>query len=545
MDLAKAVKLLERVESKSGVSYMSRSLLTEAVWLARDENISNDLSQLAEGIGELKDSSQSNILRGIAGKFLNLGDREQATSFLERALDSQPGDLPLLMMLFEIAYDQRDDAAMQDAQSGILDVLGSKEDGNYVLTEAKRRLIRYRGDTKSRENLEEALSMVEDALKVRPEWHELHIVYGQLLLVLGRDIDLALEHFDSALEFGPPDFKTITVQTKLLFDRGLIEQARTRMDLIPEKYRTQLLGTVEADLLMASDDPNAALESAKETADAQPENSGIQSWFGSIALDVDKPDVAAAAFRKAAEINPKAQDVWMKLLGVHAREQDFDKLEGVLRDAQLALEPDIVPLVQAKNYELRGQWPNAEKIYESLFGGDYETNPVSAQKMAQFYLLWARIEPEKLPLSFEYLNHILRAGYEGTLPSDSPALVWARERAADYLAATREYPNAMKALELLRQGSTDGAVPSYFLDKYVTILASQGDPESLLEAINILAGLYPTGKLDKANQLLLAKTLQAYKSLGTRQRLDARCLEPIWKRQGSMDNVYLHVDRAG
>ena len=502
---AKAVRLLKRVESKSGVTYSSRGLLIEAIWIARGEDVASQLAELANGLEELDSTPRAQLLKSIAGKFLGLRDLDEAARFVRLALEANPGDLPLHMMLFEIAFQKRDDAAMRAAQEEILEVVGTEDDSNYVLNEVKRRIIGYKGDQPGRASLEEALGMLDQALELRPQWHELHILYGQLLLVLQRDISTALSHFDDALKYGPPNMKAVTLQTKLLYESGLVTQAIERMDLIPKEFRSRLLGSVEADLLLASGDKKAAFKSAKATAESNPEDAKIQTWFGELSGKVEEYDDAADAFRKAAELNPKSENAWMKLVAVHASQKDFENLEVSLRDAQLSLDPDVLPHVQAKNFELRGQWERAEKIYESLFQKDYDSNPNSAYQMARFYLLWAKTNKEKMPLAIPHINHLLRLGNEGELAADHIHFVWARERAAEQLYATNEYPSVMKALKLLESGSEDGSVPSFFLKKYLAILSTQGDPISVLKAIDMLAELDEKGQLDKSQKLLLAK----------------------------------------
>lgn len=501
----KAIRLLQRIESNGDVSFMSRGLLIEAIWASRGEDIKEQLLAQTKGLEDLSKNEQGKILKLLGIKFLQLVDFEQAAGFVQQAIDLDPRDLPLRMQLFDIAYQQRDSDAMSLAQQGILDVVGSEKDGNYVLTEVKRRLVTYKGKAEERRGLEEAVSMLDDALKLRPQWHEIHILYGQLLLTLGRDIELALEHFDDALKYGPPNPRAVALQVKLLFDSGLKKQAIERAQRIPEEYRTQLLGPSEADLLMAQGEMEAAFESAKETAEANQNDAKIQAWYGGIAISMENFDAAAEAFSQAVKLNPKAHDYWMRLIAVHATNKDAVSLEQAFRDAQIALDAELLPLVQAKVYEVQGLWKNAENIYQSMFEDSYEANLYRARQMANFYLTWGKSEAHVTPLAFPFLNMIIRAGNQEELDPRNPNLLWARQQAALYLSSTRDYQDSGKALRIIRQGSVDGSIPDALMPLYLQILASRGDPESLLESIDMLAKLYEQGKLDKSQQLLLAR----------------------------------------
>lgn len=501
----KAVKLLQKIEDRSEISYMSRGLLIEAIWASRPEDLKEQLLKQTQGIEDLAEFEQVKVLKLLGSKFLQLADFDQAATYFLQAVELEPNDLPLRMQLFDIAYQQKDDDAMRLAQKGILDVLGTKEDGNYILTEVKRRLINFKGKESQRKELEEGVAMLDEALKLRPQWHELHILYGQLLLTLRRDVELALDHFDDALKYGPPNPRAVALQVKLLFESGLSKQAYERVRLIPESIRTQLLGPTEADLLLARGENEAAFESAKSTAEANQGDAKIQAWFGTIASSMEELDAATEAYERAVELNPKAHDYWMKLIAVHAARKDAASLEQSFRDAQLALDAELLPLVQAKVYEVQGLWKSAEGIYKTMFGDSFESNLFRARQMAQFYLVWGQSESQMLPYAFPYLNMILRAGNEERIPPASPNLIWAKQQAANYLVGTNDFKNTGKALEIIRQGSPDGEIAEPLLPLYLRILPSRGDPESLLESIDMLAKLYEQGRLDKSQQLLLAK----------------------------------------
>ena len=501
----KAVALLNKIEKDHGVSQRSRSLLAEATLREGVEGAAERLHAIAGGLESLTDEEKSTVLRLIATKFIALRDFEVAQDYFLQVAQLLPGDLPSRQQLFEMASQLRDDEAMQRAQEMILEVVESKQDGNYVLSEVRRRLVNFRGNSEGIRQLEEAQEMLDDALELRPRWHELHITYGQLLLLLGRDIEKALEHFEDALDYGPKNLKALTQQVKLLYQSGLYERAKERMELLPANYRTQLLGNFEADILAASGDLEAAFASAKKTAEAGSNDAKTQAWFASIAETSGNLEEAAAALTRATELNPLEQQNWIKLLGVHSKLKDKDKVAETMRAAQLALNPEIIPRLQANYFEMLNQWKNSEGIHLSLFEDDHEENATNARQLASFYLRWAAKNPDARTKAYPYINSILRNGNEGKLSSNNPHLLWAREQAAKQLTATNQYQDLKKALQLLRQGSDDGSVPQAFLPLYLQILSTRNDPISVKESISLLAPMYAQGALDKSQQLLLAK----------------------------------------
>ncbi len=519
---AKALKLLGEIEKKHGVSLESRALKADVLMAIGDDKLLEQLRSLVEGTEDFSDAERLKLTSTLGVKFLQLQADDDAKHFLGQAAEMSPDNLPLRVQLFDIALRQGDDAAMREAQQKILDLVKSKEDGNYILTEVKRLIVGSRQGKSSPEVLAEARKLLDKALRERPRWHELHVLYGQLLLMQGGETDLALEHFNDALKYGPPNAGAVVIHVRQLESRGDYKQALEKMDVLPAGARTRLLGQTEANILLKMGDLDAAFESAQKLAKALPENVAIQLWFAQLAQQADHFDPAEEAFEKACELQPLAPENWMKLVALYAQKKESDKIEDTIRRAQLAVEAEFTPLVQAKYFEIRGRWRAAEKIYSASYGATLE-DPMNARRMAEFYLFWSKSDAENLSRAAPYLNSILRSANEGTLASDDPNVVWAREKAARLLAASRDYRKSVQAEKLLMQASVDGQLPKEYQTLYSEILFSRADPISLLAGIDILTELNERGKLDKKQTLLLANLLARANNwkLGKELMLDA------------------------
>ena len=499
-----ALKQLKKIEEKFGVTFFSRSLTAETLMAIQGEDVEQQLQALTEGTEEWSDADRMRLMATLGLKFQQLDNTDEAVRYLNLAADLDPSNLPLRVHLFELGYQQRDDELMRQAQKKILELVGSKEDSNYVLAEVKRRLINYKeGDEAGRIALQEARRLLEDALKRRPEWHELHVLYGQVLLVLKEDIDLALQHLNEAMEYGRPNANVVALLVRLLAQRGDMKQAGEKMQFIPEAVRGRLLGRVEAAVLLTMGDQEAAFLSAQAEAERQPEDAPTQAWFAEIADQTDHLEEAAVAYRKATELNPLDHNYWTKLVAVHGRQKNYIAMEKALRDAQLALDPEYLPLLQAKSFELRSLWKAAEGIYLDFYE-DRLDDPSVAQRMANFYLLWGKSDPSIVQKAVPHLNRILRIAYDGECKFDDATVLWARDKAARILAASGSYQDSVKAQRLLELGSKDGTVPRAFQTLHGEILSSRADPISLLAAIDVLSALNQKGLLDKDQLLLLA-----------------------------------------
>lgn len=500
---ANALEVLNRIERDFAPTVRTRSLKAEALMDVGGDDVQGQLRALTEGTEEWNNHERFQLMVAIGLKFLQLGEPEKALQYMNQAAGLDPSNLPLRLQMFDIAFQKRDDDAMRQAQAAILELVGNKEDGNYVLTEVKRRLIGYRGDEEGRIRLQEARRMLEDTLEKRPQWHEAHVLYGQVLLLLGEDSDLALQHFNDALKYGRPNPNAVAMLVRLLVQKGEFRQAQERIELIPVAMRGALLDRVETSVLLANGEAEDAFESAQREAERKSEDASTQAWFGEIAEQTGHPDAAAAAFRRATDLDPLSHQFWMKLVSIYAQQKDMLSIETTMREAQLALEPQYIPLIQAKMYQLLGRWKNSEDIYKNLYKGNFG-NPNVAREMADFYMLWARSDRDAIEKAAPYINLLLRGANEGKLPPDDANVLWARENAARILASTGDYQDSMKAQRLLMQGSVDGKMPIEFQTLYGEILSSRSDPESLLAAIDTLSTLNQQGRLGKSQILLLA-----------------------------------------
>ncbi|MCA9231886.1 MAG: hypothetical protein KDA57_14650, partial [Planctomycetales bacterium] len=340
-----------------------------------------------------------------------------------------------------------------------------------------------------------------------PEWSELHVLYGQLLVLLNEDMDLALQHLDDALKYGPANSNAVGLQVQLLAKRGLNQEARKKMELLPADLRRKLLGSVEAEVLLATGDQEAAFKAAQEIAESQPEVAKTQLWFAKLAQQANQIEASAAAYYKAAELSPRDPDVWSQLLTLYALQNKPVELENAFREAELALDEEYLPLVTAKSFELQGRWKNAERVYLAVFEGRLDEIAV-ARRMADFYLIWAQADPANSKKAASFINRLLRASYEGKIPVDHPQASWARNQAARQLAVTGDYQNALRAQRLLTHGVGEDNLPVADQILLAEILATQSDPASQGKAIRLFTQLHENQRLQKNQILMFARLLR-------------------------------------
>lgn len=503
---AVALKRLEMLKEKFGDSARARVTQAGILHELNPPDVVEQMEALSTGMDDWSPEQRGQVEAAIALRLEQLGNIETAKKHWQISTSLVSDSLPVYMHMFEIAFRNRDFEAMREAEQNVLNVVKDEKDGSYVLCVVRRLMLEYTQQRIEREELVAGRKMLEEALKRRSEWADLHILYGQVLLVLEEDVDLALRHLDEALKYGPANANALSLQVKILAQRGEFNEARKKMDLIAKSTRLDVLGRVEAEVLLQTNDPDAAFESARELADKESDSSATQLWFAEVATRTEHLEEAAKALSLATELRPRDADNWLKLIATLAQLKDDAAIEKALHEAQLAIDADMLPLFTAKKYELMGDWQSAEKIYLGAFGSRLDELPI-LQRMAEFYLLWAKSGKLSAQRAAPYINRILRQAYEEEVEWNNPVVAWAQDKAVRFLASSGDYQDFLKAVKILNPHDDPSQLTVPERGLLAEILSNRGEPASQLQAKRILSDMNRNGEISKQGILALSKLL--------------------------------------
>jgi tetratricopeptide (TPR) repeat protein len=481
-----AMQLLERAVANPRIGDNARLRVVRADLLLANgsDQLASQLAAVGEGMEDWDPKQQALVWSTLAARFKEVNLLAEAQQALMRANKLVPNSLPTAMFMFEIAMQMQDVPGMEMAQAEVLKIVGNKTDPNYVLLEVKRRLVGLSTGTVSKEEALQGRQMLDDAILVRPGWHELYILRGQFAALLDRDYEVALQNFEKAQELGRASVNAIQLHVRLLNDMGRYAEARDRLLTIPESQRAALLGTTGAEILEKTGDNEQALELAKRVAAQNADKGSMQVWLGDLAGRLGAVEVAEQAFRDAMEINRTDPEVWTRLITLYIRANQPDKLLETVREAHLALDAEFLPPLTAKYYELYGRWTSAEDIYLGLYKGQLD-NPAVARKLAEFYLGWNARGDKDILAAAPYLNTLLRAAQDGTLSPDHPTAAWARQQAARIFAKTGDYQDSLKAEKLLSTGHGSDPLVSQDSLQLADVLSERRDPASMIRAVDL------------------------------------------------------------
>jgi tetratricopeptide (TPR) repeat protein len=528
-----AMELLDRVVEKFGDSSTLRVLRADLLAAIGADDLPDQLISLTEGIEGWSSQDQATLWSNLGIRFQQLHMREEAIRCWARATELVPSNLPTRMYVFDLALQDKDDAAMRKAQEDILSIVKDKEDSNYLFTEVKRRMIAYSQNKVSREVLVEARDMLHRALEQRPNWSELYVVEGQLAILLEQDKNYALKMLEEALKHGAPNLNAVSLQVRLLAEKGRYDEAREKMGLIPEERRSYLLGQVEATVLANTGDEEIAIESAEILATQQADKAETQLWFAQLAQKAGAFEKAEQAFQKLVKLKSGDPQIWMQLVNLYREMKQPEKVEQTLREAQLQLDAEYLPLLAGKYYELLGRWREAEDIYLAAYA-DRMDNVTISRRMAEFYLIWSSQNASNREKAAPFINRILRAVHEGIIESDHPDATWARRQTARILASSGDYQLSQQALQILSDSSASDSDRNTDAILAAQILATRKDPISVLKAIEQLEKIKKEHGLPLRTSLELAAILDR---AGEWKKCESHLIDLIGKH-GSNSSVW-------
>ncbi len=533
---AKALTLLDKVVEDLGDMPILRLEKADLLSMINDENLTDQLFALTEGIDDWETPQKVQLWKGLAEKFARLRDEEARAECLRRVAELQPGDLPTLIDMFNVSLAANDPAGVKRAQDAILDLVGSKEDPTWLYTEASRLLNEYRVSGGQGDGVKQASELVERALASRRDWNDLINLQADIALAQG-NVRKALESYDRAATLGRQDARALFQYIKLLRARGRFVDAVAQMEKINRESLLRLLGSDYAESLLRVGRAPEGVDAAKEFAAQAPNNAKVQLWLGRFltqasGLEADKSerkktliDEAGVAFAKAVEIDPTSSENWLALVGYYAATGEGVKADDTIRSAQLALPEDQNLLMFARCYEMVGRTIDAESLYRLALEGAEEAERARVSRMiAQFYLGPTYKRPDAVEKATPLVNSILKDAAEGTISVDDASAQWARSTAAKLLARSGGYQDLRNAERLIASNSDNGVLSLEDRALMAEILAPRPEPVSRMKAAKLLEEIGSNQQLSREAEMALARL---YFALGEWRKCREQMLDII------------------
>lgn len=424
--------------------------------------------------------------------------------------NKRPGDESIREALFTLALDFDEH---KDADSAVADIrkVSGSDSALYLFCIASRSVAKVQAELHGKRGMEQAeaaelaqaLAALNEALKLRPGWHEIAHLTGTINDIQG-DYDKAIENYRTALLLGPANNTISHRIVQLLYAQGRADEVDEALSSIKSLSSgdplTRLKIKTELDKKNA-EGSEQALAKALEAVQDDPENVQNHLILAQVydSMIPPQPENAEAEYRLAIETDPEVPMSWLMLLSHLKRENKGLVAHEVMNQAKEKLSEKTRPMVLGPAFEMNGDVKSAERQYLDAEKG--QPGEIGAMRaLAAFYIRAQQHERreallvpkqaaayEKSAIDYRdraivYLDKILNAK-SGT--EDLQIVFWARRTKARVLAGLEGYQNLQAAIRLIEQNASAGTLTPEDMRLEADLLAGRADFESRNKAIDL------------------------------------------------------------
>ncbi len=492
-------QLVEDARKDLGDSYVVR--LAELTLASKNEGEDRvqqrqNLRALEEGLDKYDDRQQAALWEVLGRNYARAGFVEDYKRCMVQVARLLPNNLRAKTALFQLALQSGDDETMEEI---IKEVQNMNEDTVWRYLQAAR--LVYQVQTGRKDDLsllDDAQTLIDEAKKSRPDWHDLYRVQGQAEILRG-NYEAAADSFTRCLELGPPDPAVVQNLHAILSQLGRREEAQRLLARLGQEQRASVSPQQQAENLIELGNTQQALQLADQVVAQDAKNPGRHLWHAQLLATAGKNDEAEQALRKAVALQPRRAQAWLALIGHLVSTGKEEQAEAELRRASLHVMEDEVSRVQAQGYEMLGDLDQAERHYQMLFQLQPD-DPAVLRSLATFYL--NHFDTRRLRQVMFFLDRIL-SGSEDLPGSANRHVAWAR-RVAAQIMATGDQQRVQKALDLLEKNAVDGELPLADKRTAAMFLSKRPEPNFQRDAIGMFESLQEEKKLNTDEQFRLA-----------------------------------------
>jgi tetratricopeptide (TPR) repeat protein len=454
------------------------------------------LDAVGARVAALPAADQLVVWQALGAVYHQFLDRPKTKEMWSRVVAARPKDPRLRLALCDLAREANDPQGMAEAAEAIKQALGAHS-AEWCYCEVSRLVWQVQHHKTDAGVLEEARKLLKTAAELRPTWHEIPRLEGEVALLEGR-VDDAIGAFQRANDLGTLSPAYLGQLARLLFVRARYSEAKLVLDQLGPGRSSPLMEKIEAEVSQRLGQTDEALKLAAENV-AGSTNAGDYFWYGQLLARAGKADEAAKAYRRAIALEPKAAEVYLELVSLLARTDRTSEAEAVIRQAQSQLPEDRRPLILAECYQLLGKADLAEQSYQDALARQPK-DLVLLRRTAEFYLRAGRNDRAK-----KYLDQLLELAAADPKGA-SETIGWARRALAQVMADSGDYQQQQQALALLEQNASQGKLGPQDRRVQAIVLAQSADASARLKAIAILESLQSEGiTLGAEEQFVLAQ----------------------------------------
>jgi superkiller protein 3 len=185
---------------------------------------------------------------------------------------------------------------------------------------------------------EQAIAEFQEIIRQNPEAHSAHYMAGNALQQLNRKEE-ALQHLRKAYDLNPNELSYKLALGQAYYNVRRYDQVGQLLGAVdpsglPEKHQIsfyRMRGGSRAE----TGDESGALGDFNKLAKLQPQDAGVQNNYGKMLLSAGRLDEAAAAFRKASQLDPKDLETKRAYVNTLKRKGQETKDKNAKKDAYM------------------------------------------------------------------------------------------------------------------------------------------------------------------------------------------------------------------
>jgi len=453
-DWDQVTKLLNQAEQMLGDTVALR--LARARYLVRrfGKDAIGGLKELAQNIDAFSENEKLVLWQGLLNSALQAGDVAWARQFGQQIADTQPNNVQVRLLLFELALSAND---VEDMKKKAADIRKVEGEGSHWLY-AQAVVLSSEAEGPKDKRLSEAMQLVARARKLNPSWSRLPLLTAEIYNRQGNP-ETAVTYYEQAFAMGERSPAAIARCVRLYAHLGLSAEANKKLDMLGAQQNVITDAEISRIRLSSGGDLTGALEFARKAAAGsthyqdhvllarilsimarRAKQNGQATEARNISSEVE------GALRRAVSLADNMIAPRVALIQFLVEAQRKPEAQKVVEEVRRRASAKDGPLIMASCYEALQELGQAQKSYEAALAAA-PTDAKIVRAVAEFYLRAKKTQPASAQL-----EKIVG----GKIKTEGETLKWARRQLA-LILAPGNYRDWERAKRLIDENLASGS----------------------------------------------------------------------------------------
>ena len=477
--------LLKQAEMEFGDTSTVRAMRGRiAIQRLSHESAAIELRTLSVAPQEWDKRDRLQLATEMAIDFSQIGQFDDAKRLLQTVCDAQPKNTRVRIQMLDIALRTKDRQLIEQILEEIRSVAGERELWHYGQACL---LVIEEEENKNHENFTAALSHLEKAEALRPEWGRISKLSADILLRLGKAPSARVRYLkaiqlgEKSVDVTVPALELLLQERRFQYAGHLIQQLH-----LSDVPFTERMSQIELETLLQLGLKDRAFKLVAQLMN-DPELHLQPIWLGNVLLRLEKFELAESQYRAAIQVDATKSQPWIELVTCLAMSRRPEQAMAVIAEAKQSVSEDQRLLAVGQCYQLLGEFDLAHESFQSAM--EQSPNDLNIRRV----WIESLSRRKELPAIEIEVRKFLKEA-EGKLKFDDQAELWAQRKLISVLTQQGNGEKFDEALllvdELIKRGGNELAQNQRLK---VDILLTRQNRANRDQAIAILEELIDQG----------------------------------------------------